>query len=49
MDFGHLLLNSVDTNGYGWTVVGTFNLWEQGISLDANQPSIRKWKHCDGR
>ncbi|KAF2620657.1 hypothetical protein F2Q68_00038813 [Brassica cretica] len=49
MDLGHLLLNSVDVDEYGWTVVGTFNLWEQGISLDANQPCIRKWKHWDGR
>ncbi|KAF2590535.1 hypothetical protein F2Q70_00038272 [Brassica cretica] len=40
---------SVDVDEYGWTVVGTFNLWEQGISLDANQPCIRKWKHWDGR
>lgn len=28
---------------------GTFNLWRQEISLDANQPCIRKYKHCGGQ
>ncbi|XP_048611782.1 uncharacterized protein LOC125586041 [Brassica napus] len=28
--------------GYGWTARRTLNLWEQRISLDSNQPCIRK-------
>ena len=36
------LLILVDADGSGWTVVGTFNLWGQEISLEVNQSCIQK-------
>nr|VDC70969.1 unnamed protein product [Brassica rapa] len=42
MTLGRLLLTLVDVDGCGWTVVGTFNFWGQEISLNRNQPCIRK-------
>ena len=40
MDLGHSLLNLVDVDGSGWTVVGISNLWGHETSLDVNQPCI---------
>jgi len=40
MDLGQPLLTLVDVDGFGWTVVGTFNLWGPEISLDVNQPTF---------